>query len=123
MDQGDGERGAIADLERILMALGVFICLGQDVCDLNRSQVDDGTCRDAPAHKRGKCRIDRGNLPMVRDNAQTIANYLKDRGIIRIAQARCGLDQRIEHFLHVEGRPADDLQNISGGRLLFQAFC
>src|SRR5262245_25341572 len=60
---------------------------------------------------------------MVRDEAQAIANHLKDRGIIRIAQACCGLDQRIEYFLHVERRPADDLQNIGSGRLLFQAFC
>ena len=42
---------------------------------------------------------------------------------MRIAQARCGLDQRIKYFLHVEGRPADDLQNIGGGRLLFQRLC
>src|SRR5262249_48220923 len=27
------------------------------------------------------------------------------------------------HFLHVERRPADDLQNIGGGRLLFQGLC
>jgi hypothetical protein len=59
---------------------------------------------------------------VVRDEAQTIAKHLKDRGVIRIAQARCGLDQRIEYFLHVECRPADDLQNISGRCLLFQRF-
>jgi hypothetical protein len=55
-----------------------------------------------------------------RDEAQTIAKHLKDRRVIRIAQACCGLDQRIEYFLRVERRPADDLQNIGGGRLLFQ---
>jgi hypothetical protein len=46
---------------------------------------------------------------MVRNEARTIANHLKDRGIIGVAQSRRGLDQRIEYFLHVEGRPADDL--------------
>jgi hypothetical protein len=30
---------------------------------------------------------------MVRDNAQTIANHLKDRGVIRIALTRGRLDQ------------------------------
>jgi len=54
---------------------------------------------------------------------KSIAKYLKDLGVIRVAQARCGLDQRIEHPLQIEGRPADDLQNIGGGRLLFKAFC
>src|SRR5262249_22836143 len=56
------------------------------------------------------------------DKAQTIAKHLKDCRVIRIAQARCGLDQRIEYFLHVERRPADDLQNIGGGGLLFPGF-
>src|SRR5215467_15745872 len=60
---------------------------------------------------------------MVRNQAHTVSKYLKDHGVIRIAQARCRLDQRIEYFLHVEGRPADDLQNIGSGRLLFQGFC
>jgi len=60
---------------------------------------------------------------MVRHEAQTIAKHLKDGGVIRIAEARCGLDQGIEYFLHVKRRPADDLQNIGRGRLLFQAFC
>ena len=60
---------------------------------------------------------------MMCHKALTTAKHLKDRGVIRIAQARCGLDQRIEHFLHVERRPADDLQNIGSGGLLFQTFC
>jgi hypothetical protein len=60
---------------------------------------------------------------MVRDEAQTIAKHLKNCSVMRIAQSRCGLHQCIEYFLHVERRPADDLQNIAGRRLLFQAFC
>jgi len=59
---------------------------------------------------------------VVRNEAQTIANHLTDCGVIRIAQSRCGLDQRIEYLLQVERRPADDLQNIGGGRLLFEGF-
>jgi hypothetical protein len=35
---------------------------------------------------------------------------------------RRGLDQRVKHPLHIEGRPADDFQNFSRGRLLFQGF-
>ena len=57
---------------------------------------------------------------MVRHEAQPMANHLKDPNIIRIAQSRRRLDQRIEYFLHVERRPADDLQNISSSGLLFQ---
>src|SRR5262245_4816315 len=126
VDQRHGERGAPTESERILPALGVFILSGQNVFNVNRSPVDDGTPHDEPTHEgKGEVphRAGRGNLPIVRDEAQTIAKHLKDQRVIRIAQARCGLDQRIEYFLHVESRPADDLQNIGGGRLLFQAFC
>ena len=59
---------------------------------------------------------------MMRDKAQTIVKHLMDYRVIRIAEARRGLDQRIKHPLQIEGRPADDLQNVRGGRLLFQGF-
>src|SRR5215475_11115496 len=61
-----------------------------------------------------------GYLPTVCDEAQAITKHLIDHRVICAAQARCGLDQRIECFLHVEGRPADDLQNIGGGGLLLK---
>src|SRR5262245_52109412 len=60
---------------------------------------------------------------MVRDEAKSIAKQLIDRRVIRIAEARGGLDQRIKYPLQVERRPADDLQGVGGGRLLFQGFC
>jgi hypothetical protein len=60
---------------------------------------------------------------MVRNEAQSIANHLKDRGIISIAQARRGLDQRIKYLLQIECRPADDLQDVGGRRLLLQRLC
>src|SRR6516165_3987470 len=104
-------------LQAMVRTFGEFMRFRYHVCDLNRSPVDDGTPRNAPTHKRynGTCE---GYLPMVRHEAQTIAKHLEDRGVIRIAQACCGLDQRIEYFLHVKRRPADDLQNIGGGGLL-----
>jgi hypothetical protein len=89
---------------------------------VNRSPVDDGTPWDAPALK-GKCelsdRADSGDLTMVCDQARTVAKYLKDQRVIRIAQARRGLDQRIKYPLQIEGGPADNLQDIGRGRLLF----
>ena len=40
---------------------------------------------------------------MERDESQTIAKHLKDRRVIRIAQVRRGLDQRIKDPLQIEG--------------------
>src|SRR5262249_52360961 len=100
-------------------AFGVFICFGQSVCDLYRSPLDDRTRSNGLALKRYR-ELSKGYLAMVRDEAQTLAKHLKDDGVIRIAQPRRGLDQGIEYFLQIEGRPTDDLQNIGGRRLLFQ---
>ena len=73
-------------------------------------------------HKRHGGRQVLQGIDATVDKAETIAKYLKNHGVIRIAQARRGLDQRIKHPLQVERRPADDLQNIGSGRLLFQGF-
>jgi hypothetical protein len=51
VDQRDAERCAITELECILVALGVFIRFGEEVCDLNCSAVDDGTPRNEPTSK------------------------------------------------------------------------
>src|SRR5262249_22955115 len=40
--------------------------------------------------------------------------------MIRLAQARHRLDQRIEHGLQIEGGAADDLEHVGGGGLLLQ---
>src|SRR5262249_48619091 len=105
-------------------ALRVLSGFGLYISDMDRSAVEDGTCGGNTTYQ-GQRVIDRegADPPMLGDEAQTIAKHLKDHGVIRIAQACRGLDQRIEYFLHVEGRPADDLQNIGSGCLLFQAFC
>ena len=85
---------------------------------------DDGTRCNEPTRKGVKL-SDRGGRrkpPMVCDEAETIAKHLNDRRVIRIAQARRRLDQRIKYPLQIEGRLADDLQNVGGGRLLLQGF-
>src|SRR5262252_1311696 len=73
VNQRDRQHGANTGLDCNLPVLGVFICFGQDVCDLNRSPVDDGASCNAPTHKWYGELSDwagRGNLPMVRDEPQ-----------------------------------------------------
>src|SRR5215475_8104290 len=67
VDQRDYKRRAITELERDLPAFGVFIGFGQDVCDVYRSPVDDGTSCNEPTRKGYGVLSDRaapGNLPM-----------------------------------------------------------
>src|SRR5262245_16732835 len=111
VNERHSERGAMTVLECPLLALGVFMPFGQHVRDLNRPSVHYSARCNGPTLKRYRKLSNRwgGYLPMVRDEAQTIAKHLENRNVLRVAQARCGFDQRIEYFLHVEGRPADDL--------------
>src|SRR5215471_11223762 len=101
-------------LERPFPARGVFIPFGQDVCDVNRSPVDYSTRSYGPTLKRYRelsDRADRGNLPMVRDEAQTIAKHLKNCRVVCIAQARRRFDQRIENPRQIEGCTADNFEH------------
>ena len=85
-------------LERPLAARGVFIAFGQDVCNVKRSPVDYGTRSYGPTlkgYRELSDRADRGNLPVVRDEAQTITKHLKNCRVVCIAQARRRFDQRI----------------------------
>src|SRR5262245_41620119 len=45
-----------------------------------------------------------------------------DNAAVRFANAGCRFDQRIEHGLQVKGRTADDLEHVSGCRLLPERF-
>src|SRR5262245_18900835 len=42
--------------------------------------------------------------------------------LLRTAQARCGLDQRVEYRLQVECRTADDLEHVGSRGLLLKRF-
>jgi hypothetical protein len=100
-------------------AIRELISFSLNISDVDRSPVEDCTTRGIPT-RQGQCIYAR-DRSMVSNYAEYIvAFHLKDRRIVRIAQARCGLDQGVEHPLQIEGRPADDLQNIGGRRLLFQ---
>src|SRR5262249_18786717 len=51
---------------------------------------------------------------------ENLSRWSRDGGHIRLAQARRGFHQRIEHRLQVEGGAADDLEHVGGRGLLLQ---
>src|SRR5215469_1815784 len=106
VEKRDTKRRAPPMLQGTAPTPGVLIRFRYHVCDVNRSPVDDYTPWDAPTHKSKRVlshRTPEGNLTMVRDKAQAIAKQLIDHRVIRIAQPRRGLDQRIEYPLQIEG--------------------
>src|SRR5262245_53605364 len=46
----------------------------------------------------------------------------EEKSVIRLAQAGRRFDQSVEHELQIEGRAADNLENVGGGSLLLQRF-
>jgi len=42
--------------------------------------------------------------------------------LVRVAQPRGGFNERIQHWLQVEGRAADDLEDIACRSLVFERF-
>ena len=45
-----------------------------------------------------------------------------DGCLVGITEPGGGFDQGLQHRLQIEGRPADDLEHVSRGRLLLQGF-
>jgi hypothetical protein len=58
----------------------------------------------------------------MRSVTERFALTQKNARIVRLAEARCRLGQRIEHRLQIEGRAAYDLEHVGGGGLLLQRF-
>ena len=52
----------------------------------------------------------------------TLALTTDDQGHLGVTKPDSGLNQRVEHRLQVEGRPADDFQHVAGRGLVFERF-
>ena len=54
--------------------------------------------------------------------AQEFTRPQEKTGVVRAAHATRRLRQSVKYLLQIEGRAADDFQNVSGGGLLLQRF-
>src|SRR5262249_31650104 len=59
---------------------------------------------------------------VIRDHSIKLSIALENERLLRLAQPRRRLYQRVEHCLQVEGRAADDLEHVGGGGSLLQRF-
>jgi len=58
------------------------------------------------------------NRPVMSPENQRFVLSQEYQRVVRITQPRCGLDQRVEHRLQIEGRAADNLEHVGGRSLL-----
>src|SRR5262249_41732922 len=96
--------------------------ISQDIVNLNGFAFKQDPTRDRPAARHKSSSLCNLNEPLRKAEArgiqQDVILRLGDRGLIRFAQPRRGLDQRIEYGAEVERRAADDLEHVGGGGLL-----
>ena len=132
-ERHDADRLAVAhqrDPEQGAISAGPFrfvpgvIRVPLDILDLDDLAFQQGSARDVSFLRSD------GNRPdvfteLVREAVQRLTEeravaLTRDGADIGVAQSCCGLDERIEHRLQVEGRAADDLQHLGRRRLLLQ---
>ena len=122
--QWDPEGGAKAG--RFLTFDKIEFPIGQNIVNLNGLTINQGSPSDRPPspHKSSSLRkLDEFQRKAeTRRKLQDAILRLRDRGLIRFAQARCQLDQRIEHRFEIESGAADDLEHVGSGGLLLERF-
>ena len=96
----------------------------EDVGDVHDASLQNGSSRS-----RRSVLVDRiplHHLDKVRRMAEAGCNAIKlsvlpvDEALVRAAETDGILYQRLQHYLQVEGRPADDLEHVCRGGLLLQ---
>ena len=96
--------------------------IGQHVVYLNSLAVQQDTAGHAPAPRRKRHRLHIvfkfSRMAKASGRVKSRISWAKDLRQLRLAQARCQLDQRLEHRLEVEGRATDDLEHVGGRGLL-----
>src|SRR5262245_45419803 len=79
--------------------------------------IENCSARHCPADKGEAFRK---NRTVMGNEKKPVAIGTPNGRVVRVAQLRRRLHQRIEHSLQVERRAADDLEHVGGGSLLRQ---
>src|SRR6516164_6915573 len=81
--------------------------------------IENRSPRHCPADQGEGLRRDR---TVMGDEEESVAVRTPNGRVVRVAQLRCGLDQRFQQRLQIESRAADDLEHVGYGSLLLQRF-
>src|SRR5262249_42527645 len=94
-----------------------FSRFGVQVEHMDRPAINDRTSGN-PVPRYGRRFEVHWNWPMVRMLAQGGIRLQEETGIVCAAYATRRFRQGVEYLLQIEGRSADDFQDVSGSRLL-----
>src|SRR5215831_3656731 len=108
-----------APAPRIFATLRIFLRLLLQVSDMDSPAIEKRPARGCPANYRERLDTNRTEMG---EEKEPFAIGLPNGGVVRLAQARRGLYERIEHGPQIKGRAADDLEHIGSGGLLLERF-
>ncbi len=111
--------------------LGAALAFGPAVLGIGHGvvDVDDASLEEGPARRRlpaGTVRVslhdvdELGGLPVRDRHAIDVPFLAVDEPLVRAAEPHRALDEARQHRLEVEGRAADDLEDLAGRRLLLE---
>jgi hypothetical protein len=120
--QRNAQPGPVAG--NLLGVAADVIRIGQDIGNVHGAALRHDSSGEGPAarrNRRGGHDIDHApRVSITGGELEIRAQRSKNGPHVGIAQPRRGFEQRIEHDLKIEGRAADDLEDLGGGDLLLQ---
>src|SRR5262245_30192323 len=108
-----------APASRIFATLRIFLRLPLQVSDVDSPAIEKRPARGCPANYREGLDT---NRTVMGEEKESFALGLPNGGVVRLAQARRGLYERIEHGPQIKGRAADDLEHVGRRGLLLKGF-
>src|SRR5262249_33226714 len=123
----NSQQGPI-DVWRIIRMRGIssirVLGISSHIFDMNRPTLESGArSGGVPSGSKRSAREElsalRGHIESS-DQIKELTIEAEDECLIRLAEPRRRLDERIEHSLQVEGGVADYLEHVGGGGLLLQ---
>src|SRR5262249_23560396 len=111
----DAKQRAEAPAPCVFTALRKFGIFGLQVSNMQGLPMENRSARRCPADQGEGLRRDR---TVMGDEEEAVTIRTPNSRGVRVAQLRRALDQRFQQRLQIEGRAADDLEHVGGGRLL-----
>src|SRR6266403_2122257 len=121
--QRDAEHGANVEFFPVDQRV---IRISLNIGDVNYFPFKHGSPGDRTSTRRNRVSFHvfpvLGRIAIRGEMFEKLSHWARYGRHVRLAQSRRGFDQRVEHRLQIECRAADDLEHVSGGRLLLQRF-
>src|SRR5262249_33212779 len=117
--QRDGQNRPVADAKRHLGAIREIVERCLNVVDMDRRAIEKGASSNPATFDRPSADI-HWNWAVMRFDLEPLVLAQYNNRIIRLTQPSYRFHERVQHYLQIERRAADDLEHVGGGGLLLE---